>query len=207
MYLDSQSKLQKTNLRTLWRQNLKRREMDVERVAQEQTLLTKHLIDFLKRREGTWAAFMPLVDEPSPIESVKACSHIRWVFPLVEGNDLSFWIVNSIGDFNPGEFRKGAFGILEPDPKKSQPISIAQITGFLVPGLVFDRKGGRLGRGKGYYDRTLERTPGEKVGLAFSEQVTADELPREPWDIDMDVLVTDTEIKIFRGQGEDKKRK
>jgi 5-formyltetrahydrofolate cyclo-ligase len=187
----------KLDLRILLRKQLKERMKNVDRVAHEQTLLTGHLIDFLKRREGTWAAFMPLFDEPSPLESVKACPHIQWVFPLVEGNDLSFWISNLDTGFVPG-----AFGILEPDPQKSQRISVSQIDGFLVPGLGFDKNGARLGRGKGFYDRTLQRSPGEKVGLAFSEQVIKSDLPCDPWDVFMDALVTDKEIRNFRSLGE-----
>jgi 5-formyltetrahydrofolate cyclo-ligase len=179
------------------REKLKTRAGNVERIAQEQTLLTKHLIDFLKRREGTWAAFMPLSDEPSPLESVKACSHIQWVFPLVEGNNLSFWTAAI-----PTGFIPGAFGILEPDPRKSQQIPVSQIKGFLVPGLGFDQKGARLGRGKGFYDRTLQKSPGEKVGVAFSEQVILTDLPCDPWDVFMDALVTDKEIKNFQSPGE-----
>lgn len=187
----------KLGLRNFLRKQLKERMKSVDRVAREQTLLTEHLIDFLKRREGTWAAFMPLSDEPSPLESVKACPHIQWVFPLVEGNNLSFWT----SDLDTG-FTPGAFGILEPDPTKSQCIPVSQIKGFLVPGLGFDQNGARLGRGKGFYDRTLQKSPGEKVGLAFSEQVIMTDLPCDPWDVFMDALVTDKEVRNFQSSGE-----
>lgn len=187
----------KDNLRNLLRQKLKvRRQEDVKRIVQEQGLLTKHLIDFLKQRTGVWAAFNPIHDEPSLGESVESCRHIQWVYPLVEGNALSFWKPHSHLDW-----RSGYLGILEPDPKKSQPISHAQIDGFLIPGLGFDKFGARLGRGKGFYDRALEKSPGEKVGVAFSVQVLEDQLPCEPWDVMMDALVTDSGIRKFPRQG------
>jgi len=184
-------------LRNLLRQKLKvRRQKDVKRIGQEQDLLTKHLIDFLKQKTGVWAAFNPIHDEPSLSESIESCRHIQWVYPLVEGNTLSFWKPQSLGDW-----RSGYLGILEPDPKKSQFISIPQIDGFLIPGLGFDTNGARLGRGKGFYDRALEMSPGEKVGVAFSVQVLADELACDPWDILMDALVTDVEVKKFPRPG------
>lgn len=191
MHLDS-----KVNLRNRLRKALEARKGDVKRIALEQSLLTKHLIDFLKQKTGTWAAFMPIQDEPTLSESVSFCKHIQWVYPLVEGQDLTFWHPNSTNGF-----RAGYLGILEPDPKNSQPISLAQINGFLIPGLGFDNKGARLGRGKGFYDRVLQKSPGEKVGVAFSMQVIAEELPCDPWDIYMDALVTDLETKIFHRQG------
>lgn len=61
----------------------------------------------------------------------------------------------------------------------------------LVPGVAFDHHGVRLGRGGGHYDRALVRLPGAvRVGLAFEEQLVA-ALPREPWDVLMDWVVTE----------------
>lgn len=71
----------------------------------------------------------------------------------------------------------------------------------LVPGLAFDCRGVRLGRGGGHYDRALDRLPGVlRVGLAFDEQVVP-ELPREPWDILMDCVVTESRV-LRTGRGD-----
>ena len=62
----------------------------------------------------------------------------------------------------------------------------------LVPGVAFDSSGNRLGRGRGWYDRVLSRFErAHRVGLAFDLQVIG-EVPREPWDIPMDSVVTPT---------------
>jgi 5-formyltetrahydrofolate cyclo-ligase len=69
----------------------------------------------------------------------------------------------------------------------------AEVT-VLVPGVAFDLRGVRLGRGAGWYDRILSRHPEAlKVGLAFEEQITS-ALPREPWDVSMDLVVTDRRV-------------
>jgi len=60
---------------------------------------------------------------------------------------------------------------------------IDRIAVILVPGLAFDAKGGRLGRGAGFYDRTLAKVPEhvKLVGICFDVQIV-DEVPQDPWD-------------------------
>ena len=61
-----------------------------------------------------------------------------------------------------------------------------------VPGVAFDRKRNRMGRGRGFYDRLLKSTPNAvKVGLAYDFQVL-DAIPVEPHDVPMDCVVSET---------------
>jgi 5-formyltetrahydrofolate cyclo-ligase len=65
---------------------------------------------------------------------------------------------------------------------------------FLVPGVAFDARGARLGRGAGWYDRALAAHPrGVRVGLAFEFQVVP-ALPEAPWDVRMHAVVTDERL-------------
>ena len=66
--------------------------------------------------------------------------------------------------------------------ENAREISVHEISGMLVPGLGFDQKGGRLGKGKGYYDRALQNFRGETVGISFSSLIV-DQLPHDPWDV------------------------
>ncbi len=59
---------------------------------------------------------------------------------------------------------------------------------ILVPGVAFDSRGNRLGRGKGYYDRLLAGIPAFKVGICFDFQ-RFDRLPAEPHDVPMDRVI------------------
>jgi 5-formyltetrahydrofolate cyclo-ligase len=63
---------------------------------------------------------------------------------------------------------------------------------FVVPGLLFDRSCRRLGRGGGDYDRLLARARRDaaRVGICYADRVV-DELPEDPWDVAMDVVVTE----------------
>ena len=65
---------------------------------------------------------------------------------------------------------------------------------FLVPGVAFDERGARLGRGRAWYDRALARHPhGLRVGLAYDFQVVP-VLPRARWDIGVHAVVTETRL-------------
>jgi 5-formyltetrahydrofolate cyclo-ligase len=65
---------------------------------------------------------------------------------------------------------------------------------FLVPGLAFDQRGARLGRGGGWYDRALAAHPtGTRIGLAYELQVFPT-LPEAAWDIRMDAVVTEARV-------------
>ena len=89
-----------------------------------------------------------------------------------------------------GDLLSGRFGTLEP------PAGAPDVTPtfLLVPLLAFDRRGGRLGYGAGYYDRTLASLPGATaVGLAFHRQEVA-EVPTGPGDAPLHAIVTDREV-------------
>jgi len=74
----------------------------------------------------------------------------------------------------------------------------------LVPGLAFDLAGRRLGRGLGYYDRalaTLRREgPVHVIGLAYELQIVP-ELPRDPWDETVDLVVTEQRLLVCGAPG------
>ncbi|MEM8957843.1 MAG: 5-formyltetrahydrofolate cyclo-ligase [Pseudomonadota bacterium] len=74
---------------------------------------------------------------------------------------------------------------------------------LIVPLLAFDRTGGRLGYGGGYYDRTLAMLRGAAptlaVGLAYAAQEADAPLPREATDAPLDAIVTESETLLFGG--------
>ncbi len=82
------------------------------------------------------------------------------------------------------------YGMLEPGPDCPL-VTAAQIDLVLVPGLAFDRQGGRLGRGGGYYDRWLAGYSGITVALC-RDTVLVERLPVESHDWPVDLVVTET---------------
>lgn len=108
------------------------------------------------------------------------------------------------------ELTAGAYGLPEPDPGRAERwTSIASIDAVLVPGLAFDRAGGRLGYGGGYYDRYREaatdgmRRAAPWMGLCFGSQVAAARLPAERHDVLLDGYITEQGIHYRAGSGTD----
>jgi 5-formyltetrahydrofolate cyclo-ligase len=95
----------------------------------------------------------------------------------------------AIGDY-ARDLSEGAFGILEPREELRGKVA-PEPDLILIPGVAFDEHGGRLGRGKGYYDRYLLGKQGYKLGLAFDIQVLRKKLVLENHDQPLDGLITE----------------
>lgn len=78
----------------------------------------------------------------------------------------------------------------EPDPKKTIKIKSLSIDLLIVPGLLFDKFGFRIGFGGGYYDRFLTQFPNQTLSLTSRQQL-CDELPADPFDIPVNNLITE----------------
>jgi 5-formyltetrahydrofolate cyclo-ligase len=82
---------------------------------------------------------------------------------------------------DPGDaLVRGAFGLLEPDPAWPV-VGHHAVELWVVPGVGFDRAGGRLGRGGGYYDAALASSAAPSIGVCFAAQLV-DVVPSEPHD-------------------------
>ncbi|MBF9198083.1 5-formyltetrahydrofolate cyclo-ligase [Microvirga terrestris] len=96
--------------------------------------------------------------------------------------------------WQPGDVLvKGGFGVREPGPDAPEVFPKA----LLVPLVAFDRRGGRIGYGKGHFDRAIaaleEQHPVLTIGLAYAVQ-EIDEVPVEPHDRLLDVIITEAEL-------------
>ena len=112
--------------------------------------------------------------------------------PWRDGNDLHLARLLA-----PHELVPVSFGLLEP-PRElalTRVIPPSEVDLMLIPGVAFDRAGGRLGHGKGFYDRLLERAGAGplRVALAFDCQVV-DEVPMTAGDERMDLIVTENGV-------------
>jgi 5-formyltetrahydrofolate cyclo-ligase len=134
---------------------------------------------------STIAVFSALPGEPDLTKLAAAHPERRWAYPRVDGQNLAFHLVRNPED----DLLAGAFGILEPSPALPQ-VATAEIDAFLCPGLAFDARGGRLGRGMGFYDRMLAnaRPDALKIGISFPFQIVADTHGQDH-DIRMDQVI------------------
>jgi 5-formyltetrahydrofolate cyclo-ligase len=97
---------------------------------------------------------------------------------------------------NFSDLRRGYCGIYEPCPDPSLLYINHDRALSILPGLAFDRKGFRLGYGRGFFDRYFKSLQGPRLflaGFAYDFQVV-DSLPADEWDIPVDLVVSDEEI-------------
>lgn len=171
--------MDKTSLRRLLHEK-------ISSVRNDSDAICEKVFRFLSTRPdlktiATFAALPGEVDLSSLVGKIQR----RWVFPKVRGERLEFRLVT---DPTTG-LLPGYHGILEPDDDLPL-VDPEKIDAFLCPGLGFDPHGGRLGRGKGFYDRLLAqaRPDAEKIGVCFPCQIV-DRLETEPHDIRMDRVI------------------
>ena len=108
--------------------------------------------------------------------------------PRTEANMIRFYEHRS-----DDELVRGRFGVMEPIPV----VPAGAVDLVVVPGIVFDSQGCRIGYGKGFYDRFLaERHASFSIGLAYSFQVV-ERLPRGRFDRKLGALATDAGITYF----------
>ena len=100
---------------------------------------------------------------------------------------------------NVNELAVGMYKILEPQAElrtlEAKRFPVEELDLIMVPGVAFDRRGARMGHGKGYYDKLLERARRDTplVALAFECQLFP-EIPVQPHDVFMDKIVTESAI-------------
>lgn len=110
------------------------------------------------------------------------------VLPKVENESMNFYEIKSINE----TLIKSKFGVYEPEGLKEKIIEKEDIDLMIVPGICFDKKGNRLGFGKGYYDKYLENSKIYTIGICFRDQlIQKSTLPVNDKDIKMNKVITD----------------
>jgi 5-formyltetrahydrofolate cyclo-ligase len=110
---------------------------------------------------------------------------IAWVAPRVVGERLV------LHPYDPTRLVRHAYGMLEPAADLPV-IDPATLDLVLVPGVAFDRRGGRMGFGGGFYDGFLPTSHALRVGVTY-DHCLADQLPTDEHDQRMDWIVTPTQ--------------
>ena len=155
----------------------------------EKAYAAKNVFDRLEQSAAFLLAenvllYHSLPDELSTREFLEKWSGRKHFFlPRVNGVNLD------ILPYDRSHMAMGAFHIEEPQGDDTTDISTIEL--IIVPGVAFDRMGTRVGRGNGYYDRMLGCTKAPKIGVGYDFQLIADDIPSEPHDVKVDIVITD----------------
>lgn len=173
-------------LLSLTKEEIKRRSKDVENRLSNLAIY---------RQAKSVMVYYPLKGEVNILEMIrKDIKSKRFLFPVmdVKAKKLQAYEVKNLDD----EFVTGPHGVREPDTAKTQKFDIREIDMVIVPGLGFDSKRNRLGRGAGFYDRFLQRLTSstKKVGIAFDFQISQDLPIHLSLDQKVDLVVTESSI-------------
>lgn len=160
--------------------------------ADEARALTGH-IRALVSSGGTVCAYVPVGAEPGSVEMLDALlgGAGRVLLPVARTDADDTPLELQWGEYRPGRLVAGRFGLLEPAEPWLPPSALAEADLVLVPALAVDRAGVRLGRGRGFYDRSLRRRdPQARLVAVVRDEELVDELPCEPHDVRMTHALT-----------------
>jgi 5-formyltetrahydrofolate cyclo-ligase len=163
---------------------------DAVRAAEARTL-GEHLE--LVVSGGTTCAYVPVGTEPGSIEMLDLLLRrsARVLLPVARTTGDGVPMPLRWGEYRPGELVRGRWGLLEPPGPVLPESALAEACLVIVPALAVDRRGVRLGRGRGFYDRSLAgRDPQARLMALVRDVEFVDELPAEAHDVAMTHVIT-----------------
>lgn len=169
------------------KQDLRERILTLLRNQKEEERLKKSLIILKKlfklsafKKAKTVLFYASFDGEVHTLEMIKKAQQLgkKISLPKVKRSDKK--LIPVLIDNLDKDLKKGSYGILEPKKLRGKKLKLENIDIVIVPGIAFDQRNNRLGRGGGYYDRFLTQLPASvfTVGLAFDFQVV-DLLPHQ----------------------------
>ena len=169
-----------------------RRIVDPQTRDVETAALASHLGAVVKAGQ-TVCAYVPVGSEPGSPALLDALMHhdVVLLLPVARHGDDGTPLPLRWGRYRPGELVAAPFGLREPARPWLPVDALADAAVVLVPALAVDRGGVRLGRGAGFYDRTLPSAdPGAALVAVVRDDELVDRLPSEPHDVRMTHALT-----------------
>jgi 5-formyltetrahydrofolate cyclo-ligase len=156
--------------------------------------LSGHLPALIDAGE-TVCAYVPVGSEPGSAELIDSLLRrgVRVLLPVARHDATGVPVPLQWGEYRPGALVQARFGLREPAEPWLPAEAIASATVVLVPALAVDRAGVRLGRGAGFYDRSLPlAAPAARLVAVIRDDELVDRLPAEPHDVRMTHALTPT---------------
>ena len=158
----------------------------------EAEALCSHLAD-VGGAGQTVCAYVPITFEPGSIALLDTLLRLgtRVLLPVARADADGTPQPMQWGPYEPGRLVPAPFGLREPQEPWLPADAVADATAVLVPALAVDRLGARLGRGAGYYDRTLPLAdPAARLIAVVRDDELVDEVPAEAHDVAMTHALT-----------------
>lgn len=153
---------------------------------------------------GTVCAYVPVGTEPGSVAMIDMLARRsgRVLLPVARTADDGSPMPLRWGAYRPGALTAGPWGLLEPVEPWLPASALAEAGLVIVPALAVDRRGVRLGRGAGFYDRSLPgRDPHARLIAVVRDVELFDELPAEPHDVAMTDALTPRHGVVGLGAG------
>jgi 5-formyltetrahydrofolate cyclo-ligase len=171
---------------------LARRALAPELHDAEAYALCSHLPGLIGDGE-TACAYVPVGSEPGSIELIDSLLRrgVRVLLPVARHDAAGLPMPLHWGRYRPGGLVEARFGLREPAEPWLPADAVTAATVVLVPALAVDRAGVRLGRGAGFYDRSLVLAdPAARLVAVVRDDEVLDKLPAEPHDVRMTHALT-----------------
>jgi 5-formyltetrahydrofolate cyclo-ligase len=169
---------------------LARRALAPELHDAEAQALCSHLPGFIGDGE-TVCAYVPVGSEPGSIALIDALLPRKVLLPVARHDATGIPMPLQWGQYQPGGLVEARFGLREPAEPWLPADAVAGATVVLVPALAVDRTGVRLGRGAGFYDRSLVLADhATRLVAVVRDDELVDKLPAEPHDVRMTHALT-----------------
>ena len=171
----------------------KRKSLSKEEVKEKSSLIKSNLYSLEEFKKAKNIMFyVSFKNEVSTRETIKellakkektiVVPYVLENYPILQLSELKnfYWL------------EPKTFGMLEPKELYIREFNYEKLDLVIAPGIVFDKKGHRIGHGHGYYDRFLKilKKDVKKIGLAFELQLV-DKIPEERHDVPVDIVVTE----------------
>lgn len=152
--------------------------------------LTESVVSLVRARSATTVcAYVPVGSEPGSLGMLDGLldAGCRVLLPVVTGASPLQWAAYD----GRSSLREARYGLLEPTGEQQGTDAVRAASVVLVPALAVDRRGIRLGRGAGHYDRSLPMAaPDAELVAVVRDAELVDELPGEPHDVRMTSALT-----------------
>ena len=178
-----------------------RRSLTADEVTEKSAAIARSLLDIAAVKDAkTVCVYISAFKEPDTRGIINAllAAGKRVAVPVTDEENvtLSLSYIDSTS-----ALAHGAYGIYEPTVIKRADENDMDV--IITPGLAFDKRGGRMGFGKGYYDRLFEKTNALRIALCYDFQLL-DEIPTEPHDAPMDIIVTEKRVLVIQSGSQHK---